>query len=279
MERRRQGKRGFAVILCCCLGALLLLVCLLVITLMVSPSSSNYARNTIRPFSRKVFPITPISKPYEEKEGGRDEGGEYDMKMVFLDETELEPESELELEPEDFALAWANLGNSNMFLKFLCLLGVGLSVLVLMGEQFHWFPNSFQRFSVATKIPIEIFCVTGPVVLLSAVIYTIMLVLLLMDSNTSSVFFLSASWTAILMDMTLICYDEVVDLTKSKDDLAMHAINLLIVYFAFARLRFVPYTFILCGLFFWISVTVLRRKRQGANPYLVPEPAARSGSP
>lgn len=274
MERRRQSKRGLAVIFCCGLGALVL-VCLLVVALVVSPSSSNYARNTIRPFSRKVFPVTPMSKLWEE------EGGEYDMKMVFLDETELGPELEpdSEPEPEEFVLAWTNLGDSNMFLKLLCLLGVGLSVLVLVGEQFHWFPNSFQRFSVATKIPIEIFCVTGPVVLLSAVIYTIMLVLLLMDSNTSSVFFLSASWTAILMDMTLICYDEVVHLTKSKDDLAMHAINLLIVYFAFARLRFVPYTFILCGLFFWISVTALRRKRQGANPYLVPEPAARSGSP
>jgi hypothetical protein len=148
-----------------------------------------------------------------------------------------------------------------------CLIGAVFSLHTLLVEHLKWDPKSFQRFSVATKIPVEIFCVSGPLVLVSAIIYSILAGLLYIGGGSSSAFFISASWSAIMVDMSFVCYSNAIyEIMTNRVDLVLHIVNLVTVYNAFTQLRFFPYTFVICGLSFWgvvIGIRCMRRFRAG----------------
>lgn len=177
-----------------------------------------------------------------------------------------------------------DLATSAYAASAVCGFGALFSLYTMVVEHFKWDAKSFQRFSVATKIPVEVFCLSGPLVLVSAVIYAIMAVLWLLDSGSSSIFFISASWSAIMIDMSFVCYTNVMaEICANRVDVVLHVVNLFTVVFAFQHLRFVPLTFILCGLTFWGAVIAIRvcRRSQGGNlnDSNVPLSIFRPGSP
>ena len=137
----------------------------------------------------------------------------------------------------------------------------------------RWDPKSFQRFSIATKIPVEIFCVSGPLVFVTSIIYLIMAGLLMLDTSTSSVFFLSTSWSAIMIDMSFVCYNQVLnEILANRVDIILHLVNFFTVGYSYHQLKFFPITFVICGLTFWGTVVLIRiysRMRNGETMHSI----------
>lgn len=171
----------------------------------------------------------------------------------------------------------------NQRASVICAFGIIFSIYTLVMEQLKWDMKSFQRFSVATKIPVEVFCISGPLVLVSAIIYSILAGLLLTGSSSSSAFFIASSWSAIMIDMSFVCYNNALyEILTNKVDFILHVVNLATVYHTFIDLRFFPYIFVVCGLSFWavvIGIRLVRRFRGGAPPQVVSQPGFRPGSP
>ena len=149
--------------------------------------------------------------------------------------------------------------SSNQKASLICAFGALFSLYTLVVEHMKWDPKSFQRFSVATKIPVEIFCISGPLVLVSAIIYTMLAGLLLTGSGSSSAFFIASSWSAIMIDMSFVCYSNAIyEIFSNKIDLVLHVVNAITVVYTFNQLKFFPFTFVICGLSFWAVVIAIR---------------------
>jgi len=178
---------------------------------------------------------------------------------------------------EDVADTWRS---THVQAAFVCLAGTLFSLHTMVVEHRKWNPKSFQRFSVATKIPVEIFCVSGPLVLVSAIIYTILAGLLLLGDGSASAFFIASSWSAIMIDMSFVCYSNpLYEIATNRVDLVLHLINLITVYNAFRQLRFFPFTFVICGLFFWAVVIGIRVMRRFRSSGVASSGSFRPGSP
>lgn len=169
---------------------------------------------------------------------------------------------------------------ANIRAALVCAFGTVFSLHTLLIEHMKWDPKSFQKFSIATKIPVEIFCVSGPLVLVSAIIYTIMAGLLFLGGGSSSAFFIAASWSAIMIDMSFVCYTNALyEIFTNRVDLVLHIVNFFTVYNAFNQLRFFPFTFVICGLFFWTVVIGIRLVRRFRSGPVVNANVFRPGSP
>jgi hypothetical protein len=170
---------------------------------------------------------------------------------------------------------------ANQKASVICAFGAAFSLYTLLVEHMKWDPKSFQRFSVATKIPVEIFCISGPLVLVSAIIYTMLAGLLLTGSSSSSAFFIASSWSAIMIDMSFVCYSNAVyEIFSNRIDLVLHLVNAVTVVYTFNQLRFFPFTFVICGLSFWAVVIAIRVfRRLSANDRTPPSAIFRPGSP
>jgi hypothetical protein len=143
----------------------------------------------------------------------------------------------------------------NLVAALAALGGVAVSVAALLGERLKW--HSFEHFSVATKVPVEIFCVSGPIVMVTAVLYALLAFLLASERATSTVFYISACWSIIFVDMSAMLYSEWRDLLRGSVDVCLHSVNLVIVGYALLHMPYVPSTFILISLGCWYVVSAL----------------------
>jgi hypothetical protein len=146
-----------------------------------------------------------------------------------------------------------------------CMAGVAASLTSLAFEKYQWNMSSFSRFSIATKVPVQVFCVSGPLVMVSAFLYLILALLLLMD-GTREVFFIAASWTAICIDMSLVMYETsaISQIANNWIDVCLHVVNALVVVHTFNKLHFFPVVFMASGVAFWgvvMSIRVYRKWR------------------
>jgi hypothetical protein len=146
----------------------------------------------------------------------------------------------------------------NLIAAGICLLGAVSSIYALLVEQFKLDRASFSRFSVATKIPVEVLCLSGPLVLVSTIMYILLSALILLEGSSKYVFFISASWSAIVIDMSFVMYESVSDVLANRIDLIIHIVNACTVANSFSQLNFFPYTFILSGSVFWLAVIIMR---------------------
>jgi hypothetical protein len=137
----------------------------------------------------------------------------------------------------------------NLVAALAALGGVVVSLAALLGERLKW--ASFEHFSVATKVPVEIFCVSGPIVMVTAVLYALLAFLLASERATSTVFYISACWSIIFVDMSAMLYSEWRDLLRGSVDVCLHSVNLVIVGYALLHMPYVPSTFILISLGCW----------------------------
>mmetsp|Transcript_9154 Transcript_9154/g.18023 ORF Transcript_9154/g.18023 Transcript_9154/m.18023 type:complete len:239 (-) Transcript_9154:394-1110(-) len=136
--------------------------------------------------------------------------------------------------------------------------GVGMivSLYALLGERFKW--ASFTRFSVATKVPVVILCVSGPIVMVTFILYAFLAFLLVTERATSTCFYISASWTVIFTDMSLILYRDWRDLCRRNVDLSLHIVNSVILIYTFANMPYTPTSFVLISLGCWGSLVMSR---------------------
>jgi len=145
-----------------------------------------------------------------------------------------------------------------------CVVGAVASLVSLALERYQWDLASYNRFSIATKVPVQVFCVSGPLVLVSACLYSLLALLLLMD-GTREVFFVTASWTAICVDMSCVMYDAVGQMLSNWIDVVLHLVNIAILAHTFRQLDFLPSVFIASGSAFWgvvIGIRICRRFRE-----------------
>jgi len=155
-----------------------------------------------------------------------------------------------------------------------CGVGAVASVVSLVLERSQWDIASYNRFSVATKVPVQVLCVSGPLVMVSACLYSLLAVLLLMG-GTREVFFISASWAAICIDMSAVLYDSVAQMCANWVDLTLHAVNLFVVVHTFSRLPVLPGVFMVGGVVFWGVVLGMRLWRRLSDSK---EPGRRPGN-
>jgi hypothetical protein len=137
-------------------------------------------------------------------------------------------------------------------------------VAALLGERLKW--HSFGHFSVATKVPVEIFCVSGPIVMVTAVLYALLVFLLASERATSTVFYISACWSIIFVDMSAMLYSEWRDLLRGSVDVCLHSVNLVIVGYALLHMPYVPSTFILISFGCWYVSALGSGCRAAASP-------------
>lgn len=172
----------------------------------------------------------------------------------------------------------SNRIRANVFPLFVLMLGIIISIIALYRESKRL--GNPNRFSVSTKIPVQIFCISGPLVLLTLILYLLLLILLYLQPNrTTSVFYISSSWTIIFMDMNVTYYFRqpvyllpqhqqhhpigsyfynhpgLYDL--SKTDLSLHLVNIITVIHSYSKLPFIPLAFIIGSLSFWFVYFIL----------------------
>lgn len=160
------------------------------------------------------------------------------------------------------------------FPLFVLLLGIIISAVALVKEIKR--ASNPNHFSVSTKIPVQIFCISGPLVFVTFILYSLLAILIYLQPNkTISVFYISTSWSIIFIDMNVTYYfrqpfylmqqqqqqqlqqnmqDTFIQPTLSdlsKIDLLLHLVNIITVIHSYSRLPFVPVAFILSSLSFW----------------------------
>mmetsp|Transcript_15928 Transcript_15928/g.25989 ORF Transcript_15928/g.25989 Transcript_15928/m.25989 type:complete len:140 (+) Transcript_15928:1166-1585(+) len=128
-------------------------------------------------------------------------------------------------------------------------IGMLVSIFALLGERLKW--ASFAEFSVATKVPVEVFFVSGPIVMVTLLLYGILAFLLATEQATSTVFYISASWAIIFLDMSLILYKEWKDMFRRNIDICLHSVNIVITAYAFSHMPYTPTAFIIISLGCW----------------------------
>jgi len=148
-------------------------------------------------------------------------------------------------------------------------LGMAASVYALLGERYKW--SSFVGFSVATKVPVEIFFVSGPIVMVTFLLYAVLAFLLSTERATSTVFYISASWAMIFIDMSLVLYDDWRDIFRKYVDTCLHTVNIYIAVYALINMPYTPTTFILITQACWgtlVMTRVVRRFMDGQRARL-----------
>lgn len=142
-----------------------------------------------------------------------------------------------------------------------CAVGAVASLLCLARERYQWELASYNRFSVATKVPVQVLCVSGPLVLVSSCLYALLGALLLMG-GTREVFYICSSWAAICIDMSFVLYDRVQQVFTNWIDVVIHVVNLFVITRTFRQLQTVPVVFITSGTVFWTVVLGMRLWRR-----------------
>jgi len=153
--------------------------------------------------------------------------------------------------------------------SFVAVLGVLTSFYALLGERFKW--ASFGSFSVATKVPVEVFCVEGPIVMVTFVLYALLAFLLATERATSTCFYISASWAIIFMDMCIILHKDWRDIYKQNIDSMLHFVNAYISTFCLVNMQYLPTSFLLISLACWgalVMSRVIRRYLEKIRPRL-----------
>jgi len=236
------------------LVVVVLILFVLIISLVCEAGEPSEAKITSEPAVRKTGPRRKTR----------------DIKRIIQEERPLDEDKLDDTVVKDYdddAIDYSY--DPNVKASLICALGAIFSIYTLVIEQMKWDPRSFQRFSVATKIPVEVFCISGPLVLVSAIIYVIMAGLLFMGGSPTSTFFISSSWSAIMIDMSFVCYSSpFTEILTNKVDLILHIVNVITIYNSFNQLRFFPFTFVVCGLTFWgvvVALRLLRKFRAGEN--------------
>jgi len=173
-----------------------------------------------------------------------------------------------------------------LLLVVFCFAGAGVSAVALYGEHRKW--PSQAAFSVATKVPVELFCISGPIVLVTFTLYLLLMFLVvtchhsaraeaehLEDVNYSTcmapVFYISAGWSTVYVDLCFALYSDISELFRQRFDMSLHAINCALTVLAFFSLGEMPWAFLLCGVGFWSSILfarIWRRIRMKRRPRL-----------
>ena len=164
-------------------------------------------------------------------------------------------------EDVDFDLGVVVVEPGDSLGALICVTGALLSCLSLAFERNQWDLASYNRFSIATKVPVQVLCVSGPLVLVSACLYSLLALLLLMN-GTREVFFIAASWSAICIDMSLVMYDSLSQILANWIDIVIHLVNFAVLVHTFRQLRFFPVVFMVSGLTFWGVVIGIRLWRR-----------------
>lgn len=139
------------------------------------------------------------------------------------------------------------------------MVGLFTSCLAYIGEMFRW--PSFLRFSVTTKVPIQIFGVNGPLVMVGAVIYLMLVVyfsLLAPRRGTGFPFYITTMWSIIFIELGFDHYKTWIDMCTPVVDIVLHAVNAVIITYSFLKLNYFPVTFLLGGSFFWGMLVLAR---------------------
>ncbi len=156
------------------------------------------------------------------------------------------------------------------FPLFVLVVGIITSAVALVKEIKRL--SNPNKFSVSTKIPVQIFCISGPLVFVTLILYSLLAILIYLQPNkTISVFYISTSWSIIFIDMNITYYfrqpfymmqqqqqqqlqDTFIQPTLSdlsKIDLLLHLVNIITTIHSYSKLPFVPVAFILSSLSFW----------------------------
>ena len=131
----------------------------------------------------------------------------------------------------------------HIFASCVACFGMLASIIAMIGEKYKW--ASFGEFSIATKVPVELFFVTGPIVLVTTLLYGMFAFLLATERATSTVFYFSASWSVIFTDMSLILYKDWRTLVHRRIDMCLHAVNIITAGYSFANMAYMPTSFLL----------------------------------
>merc|ERR1712176_1236425 len=107
------------------------------------------------------------------------------------------------------------------------------SGIAFVGEARRW--SSYGQFSIATKIPVQIFGVKGPLVMVSAFLYFLMGFLLATETGTGTVFYFCSSWTVIYIDMGMEWYESWKSMFTPVIDCVIHTTNLIVLVYSFSQ--------------------------------------------
>mmetsp|Transcript_310 Transcript_310/g.369 ORF Transcript_310/g.369 Transcript_310/m.369 type:complete len:178 (+) Transcript_310:275-808(+) len=144
----------------------------------------------------------------------------------------------------------------HIFAAAICAFGMLSCCVAFTAEELRW--SSYGQFSIATKIPVQIFGVKGPLVMVSALLYFLMGVLLISETGTGTVFYFCASWSVIYIDMGMEWYNSWRAMFAPTIDIIIHLTNFVVVFYSLLKLSYFPVTFILAGSGLW-GVLVLMR--------------------
>eukprot|EP00924_Labyrinthula_sp_SR-Ha-C_P006142 maker-scaffold_54-snap-gene-1.22-mRNA-1 protein AED:0.20 eAED:0.20 QI:76/1/1/1/1/1/3/1480/160 len=137
----------------------------------------------------------------------------------------------------------------HIYAAMICFAGAICCFVSLFGEYYRW--KSYGQFSIATKVPVQICGLNGPIAFLCFLLYNIFGLLLITETGTTDVFYFSTFWTVFYLEMGLDFYDSFYDMVKPNIDKVIHFTNLFTMVYSFVNVRKVPYTFVALGGIFW----------------------------
>ena len=144
-----------------------------------------------------------------------------------------------------------------------CLVGAAISAVALYGEHRKW--PSQADFSVATKVPVELLCITGPIVLVSFTLYLLLAYLIVTCHDSASmkpVFYISTGWTMVYLDMCVTMYKNKSEIFTQRFDMSLHTVNFSLAILSYIFIDIFPWAFAMCAGGFWASIIVARVYRK-----------------
>lgn len=130
------------------------------------------------------------------------------------------------------------------------------SVMTIVSEYLRW--KSYGKFSIATKVPVQIFGLKGPLVLIALCLYLIVTVLLVTETSTLTTFYLISIWSVLYFDIGLKFYNTLKEAMTHMIDVLVHCTNFLLFLYTLIKLSFIPVSFLIFGSLFW-GLAVLNR--------------------